>query len=214
MLDDKVGKGRWIACLSADHGVLDLPEMLQQHEVGARRVKGEEVSAMRKSVEEALEASYPGHPDLGVKYAFLGFTFDEAKATAAGITPAELRRAIAEGAKEARWVEDAYTLEQLLGTDTASDPWLALYRRSQRPERGADVVLRPEPWLLFDFPEGTSHGSPYPYDRRVPLAFLGAKVKPQQRFDSASPTDAVPTLLGLLGIQAPADLDGRVLKVD
>jgi len=74
-------------------------------------------------------------------------------------------------------------------------------------------VLRPEPWLLFDFPEGTSHGSPYPYDRRVPLAFLGGKVKPQQRFDAASPTDAVPTLLALAGLQVPAGLDGRVLKV-
>ena len=63
-------------------------------------------------------------------------------------------------------------------------------------------------------PEGTSHGSPYPYDRRVPLAFVGGAVKPQQRFDAASPTDAVPTLLGLLGVKVPEGLDGRVLKVD
>ena len=81
-------------------------------------------------------------------------------------------------------------------------------------ERCADVVLRPEPWLLFDFGEGTSHGSPYPYDRRVPLAFLGARVKAQQRFDAASPTDAVPTLLTLLGCAVPDGLDGHVLKVD
>jgi len=39
-------------------------------------------------------------------------------------------------------------------------------------------------------------------------------VKPQQRFDAASPTDAVPTLLVLAGLQLPVDLDGRVLKVD
>lgn len=230
-LDEKVGKGRWIACLSSDHGVLDLPEMLRAQQVGALRVKGADVVAMRKGVEDALAALHPGHGELGLRYSELGFTFDEEAAAAAGLEPAELRSVIAVAAEEAGWVADAYTLEELLAHDahgsTASpgpaggpgpagdsDPWLTLYRRSTRVDRGPDVALRPDPWLLFDFPEGTSHGSPYPYDRRVPLIFLGGNVKPQQRFDAASPTDAVPTLLALLGMQPPADLDGRVLKVD
>ena len=212
-LDEKVGKGRWIACLSSDHGVLDLPEMLQGRQVGARRVKGSEESAMRKGVEEALDAAHPEHGDLGLSYGELGFTFDAEAAAAAGLEPAALRSLIAEAAEEAKWVAEAYTLEELLGKD-ASEPWLTLYRRCARADRAPDVALRPVPWLLFDVPEGTSHGSPYPYDRRVPLAFLGGKVKPQQRFDAASPTDAVPTLLVLAGMQPPADLDGRVLKVD
>ena len=213
VLDEKVGKGRWIACLSADHGVLDLPEMLQGRQVGARRVKGPEVNAVRKLVEEALATAHPEHADLGLRFADLGFTFDEEAAAAAGLEPAALRSLIAEAAEECEWIAEAYTLEEMLGTGGA-DPWLTLFRRSQRADRGPDVALRPDPWLLFDFPEGTSHGSPYPYDRRVPLAFLGGKVKPQQRFDAASPTDAVPTLLSLVGMQPPADLDGRALKVD
>jgi predicted AlkP superfamily pyrophosphatase or phosphodiesterase len=212
-LDDKVGKGRWIACLSSDHGVLDMPEMLQERNVGAQRVKGAEVIAMKKGVEEALDAAHPEHGDLELRYGELAFTFDEEKAAAAGLEPAALRSLIAEAAEESGWIAEAYTLEELLGKET-SDPWLTLYRRCAREDRCPDVVLRPEPWLLFDFPEGTSHGSPYPYDRRVPLAFLGGKVKPQQRFDVASPTDAVPTLLELAGMQLPADLDGHALKVD
>lgn len=212
-LDEKVGKGRWLACLSADHGVLDLPELLQAQQVGARRVGGEDVAALRKSVQEAVDAAHPEHGELGLRYSELSFTFDEDAARSAGIEPAALRSLIAEAAEETRWVADAYTLEELLAEDEG-DPWLTLYRRSTRADRGPDVALRADPWLLFDFPEGTSHGSPYPYDRRVPLVFLGGKVKPQQRFDPASPTDAVPTLLALLGLQPPADLDGRVLKVE
>jgi hypothetical protein len=212
-LDEKVGKGRWLACLSSDHGVLDLPEMLQEQHVGARRVHPSEVQAMRKSVAEAIDGAHPEHGELGLRYGELAFTFDDAAAQSAGIEPAALRDLIAEAAESSPWVEDAYTLEELLESD-ADDPWLHLYQRSSHPERSPDVVLRPEPWLLFDFPEGTSHGSPYPYDRRVPLAFLGARVKPQQRFDVASPTDAVPTLLTLLGLALPKDLDGRALKVE
>jgi predicted AlkP superfamily pyrophosphatase or phosphodiesterase len=212
LLDAKVGAGRWVACLSSDHGVLDLPEMLQAGHVGARRVKGSEVAAMKAQVDEALASAAPEGVDLKLRYAELGFAFDEAAAESAGLAPAELRALIAEAAESANWVEDAYTLEELTGPAT-DDPWLRLYQRSTRAERCADVVLRPDSWLLFDFPEGTSHGSPYPYDRRVPLAFLGAGVKAQQRFDAASPTDAVPTLLDLLGVPRPADLDGRVLSI-
>jgi len=212
-LDEKVGAGRWLACLSSDHGVLDLPEQLQGELVGARRVAGAEVAALERSVQEALAELHPEAGPLGLARVELGFAFDEAAARAAGLEPAELRRTIAEVAEATPWVADAYTLEELLEGGPA-DPWLTLFRRSSHPERTPDVVLRPDPWLLFDFPEGTSHGSPYPYDRRVPLIFLGGKVRAQQRFDRASPTDAVPTLLTLLGLALPADLDGRALKVD
>jgi predicted AlkP superfamily pyrophosphatase or phosphodiesterase len=212
-LDERVGAGRWLACLSSDHGVLDLPEQLQSELVGARRVKGEEVAALRRAMQEGLVEVHPEASALELRYFELGFGFDEAAARAAGLEPAELRRTLAEIAEATPWVADAYTLEELLG-DGPADPWLTLYRRSSHAERTADVVLRPDPWLLFDFPEGTSHGSPYPYDRRVPLLFLGGKVKAQHRFDRASPTDAAPTLLGLLGVKAPPGLDGRVLKVD
>jgi hypothetical protein len=212
-LDETVGEGRWLACLSSDHGVLDLPEELQTGLVGARRVQGGEVAALKRSVEEALAELADGAQSLGLQMSELGFAFDEGAVRAAGLEPAELRRVIAEVCAATAWIADAYTLEELLGREPG-DPWLELYRRSSHPDRTADVVLRPDPWLLFDFPEGTSHGSPYPYDRRVPLAFLGASVKPQQRFDRASPTDAVPTLLALLGLDLPEGLDGRVLKVD
>lgn len=210
-LDAGVGKGRWVACLTSDHGVLNLPEVLQARQVGARRVGGAEVAALRETVQDALDATF-GDAELGLRYGELGFTLDEAKARAAGIEPAELRALVAEAARETKWVADAYTREEL-EAKTPRDAWVALYQKSWLTERCPDVTLRPDPWLLFDFPEGTSHGSPYPYDRRVPLAFLGGRVRPEQRFDAASPVDTVPTLLELLGLKPPADLDGRALHV-
>jgi hypothetical protein len=213
LLDEKIGAGRWLACLSSDHGVLDLPETLAERGVGARRVTTPEVQAMQALVREALTGSHPELGELELRFADLGFSFDEAAVRAAGLEPAELRALLAAAALESDWVADAYTLEELT-SEAPRDPWVALYRNCQFPGRGPDVTLRPEPWLLIETPEGTSHGSPYPYDRRVPLAFLGGAVKPQQRFDAASPVDAVPTLLRLLGLDVPEGLDGKVLKVD
>jgi len=212
-LDQSVGQGRWLAVLSADHGVLDLPEGLQAGAVGARRVQPAEVAALKNSVEEALLARQPEGLEVGLRYFELGFMFDEAKARAAGVEPAELRAWIAEAARATGWIEDAYTKEQLDAADDGGDPWLRLYQRSQHPQRGPDVALRPEPWLLLDFPEGTSHGSPYPYDRRVPLCFLGPGIPAVARFDAAAPTDLVPTVLARLGLAQPTGLDGRVLEL-
>jgi hypothetical protein len=167
---------------------------------------------MLAAVESVVASVFAPPAELGLRLYGLDFDFDETAVRAADIDPAELREVIAEAAAEAPFVAQAYTREQLLADD-ADDPWLTLYQRSQRPERGVDVALRPNPWLLFQAPVGTSHGSPYSYDRAVPLAFLGPGIKPQQRYDPASPTDAVPTLLELLGLELPADLDGRVLAL-
>ena len=212
-LDELVGAGRWVACLSADHGVLDLPEALRARGIGARRVPGSEMKALSTSVKEAVDALDTTGADLKFAFVEQGFYFDEAAATAAGLDPKSLREAIAAAAEETPDIAGAYTADEL--ARPVDDPWMLLYERCMAPGRSPDVALRPEPWLLFEMAEGTSHGSPYPYDRRVPLAFLGPKVRAQGRFDAASPTDAVPTLLQLIG-QAPpaAGLDGRVLDVD
>lgn len=211
-LDEIVGAGRWIACLSADHGVLDLPEALAANGVGARRIGKKEIDALQALVREALAGAHP-EVDVGLRFEDGGFALDEKKVSAASLELAALRALVAEAARECPWVEDAYTLDELLEGDPR-DPWALLFRRSTRAERSLDVVLRAEPWVLVGMEEGTSHGSPYPYDRRVPLAFLGGPVKPQQRFDRASPTDAVPSLLALIGLPVPEGLDGRVLEVD
>lgn len=212
-LDAAVGAGRWVAALSADHGVLELPESLVARGVGARRVSREEVGEMRARVRAALAEAYPEVEEI--RPGFAGdFTLDEHELLDRGLDPAAVRATIARAAEEAPWVAAAYTLEDLEGAGSdggRDDGWIALYRASFVRERSADVVLRLQPWHLTDFLLGTSHGSPYPYDRRVPLAFLGAPFAALHRYERASSVDAVPTVLAILGIEAEG-LDGRALR--
>ena len=60
--------------------------------------------------------------------------------------------------------------------------------------------------LLGDAPPGTSHGTPWSYDARVPLVFWGRGVR-AGAFDAAAATvDLAPTLGRLLGLEyAPGD---------
>ena len=57
---------------------------------------------------------------------------------------------------------------------------------------------------------GTTHGTPYLYDRAVPLAFLGAGVGSGRYPGGATPVDIAPTLAALSGLSL-ARTDGRVL---
>ena len=209
-LDARVGAGNWIVALSSDHGVLELPEALAARDVGARRIDREESAAVGRAAREALESAYPG-VDVGLAYDGRTFVLDPAAVQDAGLDGAEVRATLARAAESVPWVGAAYTLEDLAG-DGAVDGWIGLYRAGFHPDRSEDVVLRAEPWLLGGMGRGTSHGSPYPYDRRIPLAFYGAGFEARRLHGPAASEDAVPTLLAVLGVAVEdGELDGRSL---
>jgi arylsulfatase A-like enzyme len=57
------------------------------------------------------------------------------------------------------------------------------------------------------------HGSPYLYDRTVPLIFLGPGVSPGKTNERARTVDVAPTLACLASIPVPVATDGRALPV-
>jgi hypothetical protein len=64
--------------------------------------------------------------------------------------------------------------------------------------------------LWVDGETGTSRGTPYGYDVRVPLFLFGKGIAAGEYLDAASPTDVAPTLAFVAGITLPRS-DGRVL---
>ena len=58
---------------------------------------------------------------------------------------------------------------------------------------------------------GTSHFSPWAYDRHVPMLFMGPGIRPGRYDGTVAPIDIAPTLATLLDIQTPAGSEGRVL---
>ncbi len=58
---------------------------------------------------------------------------------------------------------------------------------------------------------GTTHFSPYAYDRHVPVLFMGPGIRPGRYHISIEPNDIAPTLATMLDIQTPSGSSGRVL---
>jgi arylsulfatase A-like enzyme len=84
--------------------------------------------------------------------------------------------------------------------------------KSELARRGV-IAIGLEGTYMSTAATGTGHGTPYYYDRSVPLIFLGADVEPARRTRLARTVDLAPTLAGLAGIAAPDDLDGEQLVV-
>jgi hypothetical protein len=93
------------------------------------------------------------------------------------------------------------------GVDT-DDAVVRAARLSYYPSRAGDLLIVTKPYWLTGL--GTSHGTSYLYDQRVPVLFFGAGVKPGKYWQPASPADIAPTLAALCGITLPRP-DGRVL---
>ena len=111
----------------------------------------------------------------------------------------------------------AFTHEELQ-TAATSDPLAVLFQHSYTPGRAGGLLSRygVEMWwkeniLTWGMPAGTTHGSPYRYDRWVPLILMGSGIEAGTVDTLVRPLDLVPTLASFVGIPFPDDLDGKPL---
>lgn len=201
-LDKTVGKNNYLIALSADHGMMDIPEYRSKAGKTARRISAEEINAALEKV-RAVSQTNASYDEKAEKTAQVLEKFD--------------------------FVASAMTPQQLLKTENSSDPFIRLFKNSYS-------AMRVPRFPLFDFNDGTSpigeagvvvrltegsvidlgpaiHGSPYEYDRYVPLLFMGKGVTKSTSNELVTTADVAPTLAKLAGIKFPSELDGEVLSL-
>jgi len=88
----------------------------------------------------------------------------------------------------------------------------ALIRNDVYPPRVGQLMTYPKPYWIYG-PKPAAHGTPYDYDRYVPLMFFGGGTAPQVREEKVSPADIAPTLSRELDIEM-RDVHGRVVKIE
>ncbi|HEV8337011.1 MAG TPA: alkaline phosphatase family protein [Candidatus Polarisedimenticolia bacterium] len=200
-LDRSVGQGRYLVALSADHGAPDIPEHRIAAGEKARRIRAGEIQAL-------LDAA-------------------GALAAKSAQPPERLADEIAGMLRRSPFVADAMTVGELLGSSAGADPFRGLYRNNVRadrvprfpvfssdhPEQGIGrygVLVRLEEGAMIDF-DASVHGSPYEYDRHVPMIFFGPGVAPGSSDEPVGTFDLAPTLAALAGVPFPRGLDGHPL---
>jgi len=88
--------------------------------------------------------------------------------------------------------------------------------RSWNSRISGDLLLIQNDGCFFKEPKFTAvgmHGTPWTYDARVPVMFLGRSwVKGGRYLEKAEPADIAPTLSSILGVPPPSGSEGRPLS--
>lgn len=204
----KVGADRALFVLSADHAVIPLVETLQGKGVPARRVLPADLQTAAMA---ALEKRFPGKKDLVAAYLAPDFYLNLDSIAGQGLSRQEVERTLGDALLATGTVAQIYTAASFAGDPPAAsqDPYYDAVRRSYFASRSPHVIARLKEFMyLTETPGGTGHGSPYEYDRHVPVIFMGHAIKAGTHDGEAAPEDIASTLGLLLGIDYPLQ-DGR-----
>lgn len=202
VLDRKVGRDHYVLALTSDHGVAPLPEQPPAGNTAGRL----NFNDVGRAVETALSVEFGRRrfiEAISVPYIyFLPGVLDQIMANRRAVLGVERAIKAVDGVGAAYWSSD------LEDNSPTVDATLIGLRRSYVPGRSGDVAIMPRPfWVPTS--AGTTHGSMHEYDTRVPLIFLGSRVRPGRYSVPSSPLDVAPTLAALANVRLPAS-DGRV----
>lgn len=224
----KINKDELLVVLTADHGVIEIPEYnLLKNGTDAHRIHIEEGSInFVKRVRDDLKKNEYGdflQPTKRGKNFFeaYGLYLDLDKIHKQGRKISDADRTAAEETLseivlKQKYVEAVYTRTELLGNRRDKDGFVAYYRNSYVDGRSPDVLVRfKENYYVGDYPTGTGHGTPYEYDRGVPMIFHGPStlVTPGKIKAEMGPDDIAPILAKMLGINAFPDKNDKGLKL-
>lgn len=203
-LDQRIGLDRVLISLSSDHGVVPLPEYRRLVGLPGRRIDAATVACIQSAGRRTL-ASPDGEEGWLNRYG----VWDEAALTAAGTTVEEADTALRQALEACPGVVRLWTRRELADGEAAGDPVGALFARSFHPGRSTGLVLQLEDHFLPYRSLGTTHGSPYDYDRHVPwLLRRPGGVGGGRVGTPVATVDVAPTLAALAGIPVAEELDG------
>jgi predicted AlkP superfamily pyrophosphatase or phosphodiesterase len=211
-LDEKVGRGNYVVAFSADHGVVPIPEDMQQTGADAGVLHLPEV---QERIEKALEPFNYAKPAIaritGSDIYFVPGVYEKLLHDHAAM------QAVLDAALAQPGVAAVYRAEELRDRPATQSPTLRAFALSYFPGRSGDLFILPKPyWLMDGTPVGklrsygTGHGVPYNYDQHVPVLLMGFGIQPGQYFQPVTPADIAPTVAALCGITL-SSRDGHVL---
>jgi predicted AlkP superfamily pyrophosphatase or phosphodiesterase len=205
-LDKQVGKDNYLFFISADHAVMDVPELWKQNRLPAGRSNmGQINTAVKAALTERFGAGdyieatgnsqiYLNHQTLATKKMEVGDVF----------------KVVRKVMIDYNGIADVINLHDL-GQANLNDYLLTLYKNGNHAKRSGDLQIVTEPGWISGTTTAT-HGAPYNYDTHIPLLFMGWGIKPGETFSRTAVADTAPTLAALLKILEPSGNIGRVIE--
>jgi hypothetical protein len=184
--------------LTADHGVAELPERARAESRTGGRLPGEFLTASaERAADEAL-----GEGDWIAAYVPPLFTY-----TATGkARHEELTKVLRKALPSVNGVKAVYDARVPRKLRESHDDIARLVGASLPDDPPGDLYLVTEPGWFDALSEqgGTNHGTPWDYDRRVPVLMWGTAIERRTSQDVHDVLRVATTLAALLNVPAPA----------
>ncbi|MDB5308503.1 MAG: phoV 2 [Gemmataceae bacterium] len=230
-LDEKVGEGRYVMAITADHGVCPIPEQKRYPELypaaTRKSVRGDLLPGLTAALEETYGKAPAGPTrwlevaDKEAEQVWPWVYLNHAAIKARGLDPTDVAGYAAQWIGNRPYMLTGITRGQIEadhlppvgpGAEKEVRAVFEEAKRAYHPARCGDVLAVQKPGVqISPYPEGTGHGSPHAYDTHVPVLVYGAGVpavgKQERRVSSLI---VAPTLAWALGVDPPA---GAVEKV-
>jgi hypothetical protein len=201
--------------LTADHGGHDLPERNKQNGLPAAERVEAGLSAREVGAGLARQFGLTENPLLGrTVYGDMYLSTS---------VPVDKRSAVLDAAvkfyRTQRQVAAVFTNAELVAAPPPAGPvdeWTVLERAKAGfdAERSGDFIVLLKPYVTPIVGGGATHGSPWDYDRRVPILFWWQGMHGFEQPNAIETADILPTLASVIGLAIPAgEIDGRCLDL-
>jgi predicted AlkP superfamily pyrophosphatase or phosphodiesterase len=202
-LDKTVGASNYVVAMSADHGVGDIPEQIG---AGGRLPGG----ALQAAIDAALKSGLGGDDSMLARISTNDVYFKPGVYERLKAKPDALKLVI-DHVNALSGIARVFTSDEIAtaAARTSDDPQVRAAALSYFRGRSGDLtVILKENWEMTG--SGTTHGTLYGYDQRVPVILYGTGIAPGVHEEPATPADIAPTIASIVGVALPSP-DGHVL---
>ena len=204
-LDKMIGKGEYVAFLTADHGAANGILQNQEHKIPSNGFFGD---SEESAVNEYLAKKYPGHDKLVSR--LMDYKVVINKEQSEGLDITNLKKDIIDYFKGNPLVMYVVDLEAISDASVPSYIREKIYN-GYNHERSGDIQLILKPGVYGvgkEIGEGTTHGCWNPYDCHIPFVLMGWGVSHGSCPTEVHITDIAPTVCNLVHIQMPSGCIG------
>jgi predicted AlkP superfamily pyrophosphatase or phosphodiesterase len=210
-LDTKVGKDQYTVFLSADHGVTQVPEFMQENKLPAGRVP---MSAIVSNLNLAVKEKF-NIDTVIVSDENYQLHLNHGKIELAKVNKDELLQWMVDRLSAEPAIARAFALKDL-NTVPLPSRIRTMLNNGYNPRRNGDIqlILLPQHIEAYSATSatGTTHGLWNPYDAHIPLLWYGWGIKQGKTNKETYMTDIAPTIAAMLRIQMPSGCVGHVIE--
>ncbi|NSW45918.1 MAG: alkaline phosphatase family protein [Bacteroidales bacterium] len=202
-IENEIGKENVLIFLTADHGVADSPDYLNDNKLTGGQFKQYYALSLLRTY---LNATY-GEGEWVLGYSDQQIFLNRNLIEDAKLSLKEVQEKVANFMIQFNGVANAITAYSLQNQNF-TDGLLKAMQNSFHPKRSGDVLIALEPGWIEESPYLYDHNSAYSYDTHVPLFFYGWKIPRLAINRKVHIIDVVPTLATLLQIEVPMGATG------